>query len=123
MGAGLRFEDGLPRADPIGAAGRETDDLDAGCYHDDMVKTDAGAMTTARHRAPAVDFGSGVSKGTLDRHPLGAALEGDTLVLQPLDPRAPPVAAEAEAVRPGIYCPPRHPSPPEPSFIELSGVL
>jgi hypothetical protein len=79
VGAGLRFEDGLPRADPAGAAGRETDDLDAGCYHDDMVKTDAGAMTTARHRAPAVDFRSGMGKERLELLPAEPALEGDNL--------------------------------------------
>jgi hypothetical protein len=42
-----------------GGAKAETDDLDAGCYHDDTVRADAGAVTTARRRAAAADFSRG----------------------------------------------------------------
>lgn len=81
--------------DDAGVAARpQTDDLDAGCYHDESTKADASALTTERRRAVAVDFARGPSKATSDQ--TRAWTEGDALVLHPTDPAAPRVGAEAE---------------------------
>ena len=73
------------------AVNRTTDDLDAGCYHDDVSRVDAKAAVTTRRRARAADFStaSGRDAG-------GTSGGGDVLVLNPRDPwRAPETALEA----------------------------